>query len=292
MPNRIDFNEAQRISNEQEIKEHQQKQREYYSGTNRIDKKFQDLGEKKALISFITGGHFGYETTKKLVLEMEKNGVDIVEIGVPFSDPVAEGAVIQKSSAEALSQGATLAGIFRCIEDLRVVTQIPILLMLYINSIFAYGTENFFQRCREYGVDGVIVPDLPLEEYGEISEFADRFNVHSIHLIAPTSKDRIDKITKDTKGFIYCVSSNGVTGMRSEFQTDFDQFFSDIKKHSSTPACVGFGISNPEQAKKMSKFCDGVIVGSAIVKIVSDYGENSISKVAEFVKSLRDAIDN
>jgi tryptophan synthase alpha chain len=290
MPNTVNFEEAKKIADKIEENTLHEKQKKYYSSSNKIDLKFKELNGKKALITFITGGHFGYETTKKLVLEMEKAGADIIEIGVPFSDPVAEGPVIQQSSAEALSQGATLAGIFNCIDELRSETQIPILLMLYINSIFAYGTEKFFQKCKECSIDGVIVPDLPLEEYAEIAEYADRFNVHSIHLVAPTSDTRIQQIVENTKGFIYCVSSTGVTGMRSEFQTDFDKFFNQIKQFSDTPACVGFGISNPQQAKKMSEYCDGVIVGSAIVKIVSEYGENSVEKVAEFTKSLKDAM--
>jgi tryptophan synthase alpha chain len=211
---------------------------------------------------------------------------------VPFSDPVAEGVVIQKSSAEALSQGATMAGIFETVGELRKTTQIPILLMLYINSIFAYGTEKFFTQCNENGIDGVIVPDLPLEEYGEISATADKYGVYPIHLVAPTSKDRIEQIVKDTKGFIYCVSSTGVTGMRSEFSTDFDEFFGNIKQYSKTPACVGFGISNAEQAEKMSQYCDGVIVGSAIVKLFSQHGKDCVPKVAELVKSLRTAINS
>jgi tryptophan synthase alpha chain len=222
---------------------------------------------------------------------MEKSGADIIEIGVPFSDPIAEGIVIQNSSAEALSQGTTLAGIFECVKNIRQKTEIPILLMLYINSVFAYGAEKFFEKCKESGIDGIIVPDLPFEEYGEIAELSDAFNVHSIHLVAPTSSNRIEGIVKNAKGFIYCVSSTGVTGVRSEFKEGTESFIKNVKEKSPIPVCVGFGISSPEQAKKMSEFCDGVIVGSAIVKLVLQYGENSVEYVEEFTKSLRTALD-
>jgi tryptophan synthase alpha chain len=257
---------------------------------NKIDKKFQNLNGEKALITFITGGHFGYNTTEKLVLTMEKAGADIIEIGVPFSDPIAEGPVIQRSSMEAISQGATLAGIFDTVKKLREKTDIPILLMLYINSVFGYGKEKFFEKCNEAQIDGVIVPDLPFEEYDEIADTADKHGVYSVRLVTPTSKERIKKIASGAKGFLYCVSSVGVTGMRNSFNTDFEKFFTEIKKHSTAPNCIGFGISNPEQAKKMSGYADGVIVGSAIVKLVSEFGENSIDRVYEFTRAIKDAI--
>jgi tryptophan synthase alpha chain len=285
MSTEVSFSETQRTY-------HLGEMREKYSGENRIDRKFKELGNKKALVTFITGGHYGYDTTEKLVMSMEKAGADIIEIGVPFSDPIAEGIVIQNSSSEALSQGTTLAGIFECVKNIRQKTEIPILLMLYINSVFAFGVENFFQNCQDCGIDGIIVPDLPFEEYEEISEISDVFNVHSIHLVAPTSNDRITNIVNNAKGFIYCVSSTGVTGVRSKFKDGTENFIKTVEKKSDIPVCVGFGISTPEQAQKMSAYCDGVIVGSAIVKLVLQYGENSPEYVEKFTNSLRVALDN
>ncbi|HEX3017502.1 MAG TPA: tryptophan synthase subunit alpha [Caproicibacter sp.] len=259
---------------------------------NRIDRKFSQLKEKgeKALIPFVTAGDPDLETTEKLVLSMLDAGADLVEIGVPFSDPVAEGPVIQKASKCALDAGTTLVKIFETVKHLREKTDEPLLLMMYLNSIFRFGTERFFKLCSETGVDGVIVPDMPYEERDEIQETADRFGVIPISMVAPTSHERIAMIASAAKGFLYCVSSTGVTGTRSKFTTDFGEFFGAIKKYANVPCAVGFGISNPEQAKQMSSYCDGAIVGSAIVKIVEREGRNAAAPVAEFVKSLKDAI--
>lgn len=259
---------------------------------NRIDRKFSQLKEKgeKALIPFVTAGDPDLETTEKLVLSMLDAGADLVEIGVPFSDPVAEGPVIQKASKRALDAGTTLVKIFETVKHLREKTDEPLLLMMYLNSIFRFGPERFFKLCSETGVDGVIVPDMPYEERDEIQETADRFGVIPISMVAPTSHERIAMIASAAKGFLYCVSSTGVTGTRSKFTTDFGEFFGAIQKHANVPCAVGFGISNPEQAKQMSSYCDGAIVGSAIVKIVEREGRNAAAPVAEFVKSLKDAI--
>ncbi len=258
---------------------------------NRIERTLSELGGKKALITFVTAGDPNLETTGELVLSMLENGADIVEIGVPFSDPVAEGPVIQDASKRALDGGTTLAGIFETVKKIRSKTQAPLLLMLYANSIYGFGAEKFFSLCADSGIDGVIVPDLPFEERGEILPFAKKHGVISISLVAPTSRERIEMIAKEAEGFLYCVSSTGVTGMRSSFSTDFESFFGAIKEYAKIPCAVGFGISGPCQAKEMSKYCDGVIVGSAIVKIVGDEKENSPKAVGEFVKSLRDALD-
>ena len=260
---------------------------------NRIDAKFKQLKSqnKKALITFITTGDGGYETTEKAVLAMENAGADIVELGIPFSDPIAEGPVIQDASERSLAGGTTLVGIFEMVKRLRKKTDIPLLMMMYLNTIYRFGTERFFKLCDENGIDGVIVPDMPYEEKGEIQDVADKYGKHSISLVAPTSADRIQKIAEDSTGFIYCVSSTGVTGIRSEFNTDFDEFFGTIKKYSKIPCAVGFGISTPEQAKAMSKYCDGVIVGSAIVRLIGEHGENSIDKVYKLVSSMRQALD-
>lgn len=261
---------------------------------NRIEEKFQNLKKenKKALIAYVSCGDGGYETTEAAVLEILNSGADIVEIGIPFSDPIAEGSVIQAASHRALTAGTTLSGAFELAARLRKKTDAPLIFMLYINSIFAYGTDKFFEKCAESGIDGVIVPDLPYEERYEIKYAADKNNVISISLITPTSKNRIEKIAKYAKGFIYCVSSTGVTGMRSSFDTDFDSFISDIKKYTDIPCAIGFGISGPEQAAEIKKYCDGIIVGSAIVNIIGKSGLDSVPEASRFTASLRQAIDN
>ncbi|MDE5993858.1 MAG: tryptophan synthase subunit alpha [Oscillospiraceae bacterium] len=259
---------------------------------NRIEKALAELKDKneKALITFVTAGDPDLETTEKLVLEMFDNGADIIEIGVPFSDPVAEGKVIQAASLRSLSNGTDLTKIFGTVENLRKKTDKPLILMMYVNTIFRFGTERFFKLCSEKGIDGVIVPDLPFEERDEIRSFAEDNGIIPISLVAPTSHQRIESIASDAHGFLYCVSSTGVTGTRSKFSTNFDEFFGEIKKSCKVPAMVGFGISGPEQAAKMGSYCDGVIVGSAIVKIIAEYGRKSVKKVGEFVRSLKDAL--
>ena len=260
---------------------------------NRIEKKFNELKNqgKKALITYVTCGDGGYEATETAVFEMERAGADIIELGVPFSDPIAEGPVIQAASIRALSGGATLAGIFDMIKRIRKKTDIPLVLMLYLNSIFGFGTERFFEICGEIGIDGVIVPDMPYEEKEEIQPFADNHNIISISLVTPTSKDRIQKIASSAKGFVYCVSSTGVTGMRSSFHTDFSRFISDIRKYTDKPCAIGFGISNAQQAHEIKKYCDGVIVGSAVVDIICENSKNCEKPVYEFTSSLRKALD-
>ncbi len=261
---------------------------------NRIDAALECCKEagRKALITFITSGDGGYEVTEKAVLEMEKAGADIIELGVPFSDPIAEGPVIQYASERALKNGTTLTGIFEMVRRLRKQTDMPLLLMMYLNTIFRFGTERFFGLCQECGIDGVIVPDMPYEEKDEIQGYADQFGVHNISLVTPASEGRIQMIAQEATGFLYCVSSNGVTGVRSNFSTDFDTFFDLIHKHAKLPCAVGFGISGPEAAKKMSGYCDGVIVGSAVVRLVEQYGADAPEKIGAFVKSLRDALDS
>lgn len=259
---------------------------------NRIDKCFEELkaAGKKALVTFITAGDPDMDTTVRTALEMFDKGADIIELGVPFSDPIAEGVTIQKSSLRSLRGGTTLDKIFGAVDDIRAKTDKPLILMMYLNTIFVYGTERFFSLCREKGVDGVIVPDMPYEECEEILPYAQKYGVHNINLVSPASHDRIKRIAADSDGFLYCVSSNGVTGVRSEFRTDFDEFFGLVRENAKCPCCVGFGISSPEQAKKMSAYCDGVIVGSAIVRIMEANGVNSPKPVGEFVKNLKDAM--
>lgn len=262
---------------------------------NRIDACFEQLKKegKKALITFITAGDPDMETTEKAVIEMFNNGADIIELGVPFSDPIAEGVTIQKSSLRSLNNGTTLDKIFDLVIKLRKKTDKPLLLMMYINTIYKYGSDKFFSLCRQNQIDGVIVPDLPFEEKDEISDIADKYGIYVINLVAPTSDERVSMIAKESKGFLYVVSSLGVTGTRQKITTDFNKLLAPLKNHSEyCPACIGFGISTPEQAKEMSSYCDGAIVGSAIVKIFEEYKENCPEKVGEFVKSLRNGMDS
>ncbi len=259
---------------------------------NRIDKKFAELkaAGKKALITYIVAGDGGYDLTEQAVLEMEQQGVDIVEIGVPFSDPIAEGTVIQEASLRSLRDNhTTLKGAFELVERLRKKTDMPLLLMLYANTVFR--TKDFFERCKAVGVDGVIIPDLPFEEHEEFDKPARENGVYNISLVTPASRGRIAKIASKAEGFLYCVSSTGVTGMRDKFQTDFDAFFNEIKASAKIPYCVGFGIRSGEAAKKMGSYCDGVIVGSAIVNQVAEHGKDAVPFISEKAKELRSGLD-
>lgn len=261
---------------------------------NRIEKKLAELKEqdKKALITYVTCGDGGYDVTERAVLEMVSAGADIIELGVPFSDPIAEGPVIQAASVRALDGGTTIAGIFDMVKRIRTKTDAPLLLMLYLNSIFGFGTERFFDICAEIGIDGVIIPDMPYEEKDEIQPYADNHDIISISLVTPTSKDRVEKIASSARGFIYCVSSTGVTGMRSSFTTDFGSFISEIRKYTDIPCAIGFGISNEKQAHEIKQYCDGVIVGSAIVNVIADDPKNSAKPVHDFTASLRRGLDS
>jgi tryptophan synthase alpha chain len=260
--------------------------------SNRIDAKFAELKARgeKALITYLTAGDAGYSTTEKCISEMERAGADIIEIGVPFSDPIAEGPVIQAASSRALKRGTSLAGTFEMVKRIRTKTDMPLILMLYINSIFGFGTEKFFALCEEVGIDGVIVPDMPFEEKDEIQSFADAHGVINISLIAPTSRQRTAMIAAEAEGFVYCVSSVGVRGMSQGFATDFEEFIGSVRKASDTPCAIGFGISSPEAAKEMSSYADGVIVGSAIGYIVGEYRKDAPSHIYDFTRSLKDAI--
>ena len=258
---------------------------------NRVDKKFSELkvAGKKALITFITAGDPSLDMTKKLVLEMEKNGADLIELGVPFSDPIAEGPVIQEANIRALKVGVNLEKIFCCVAELRRETQIPLVFLMYFNSILSYGLDAFFARCKEAGIDGVIIPDLPFEESDEIAEYTEKYGVYQISMIAPTStEERIQKICERARGFLYCVSSLGVTGTRQEFKTDFSTLFESINKYAKIPRCIGFGISSPEQIKELQGYCDGLIIGSAVIKQIANASTDAekISAVGDFTKSL------
>lgn len=256
---------------------------------NRIDKCFEDLKARgeKALITFVTAGDPDLETTEKLVLEMFDRGADIIELGVPFSDPIAEGKSIQKASLRSLQGGTTLDKIFNTVKNLREKTDKPLLLMMYVNTIFKYGTERFFKNCADYQIDGVIVPDLPFEERDEIADTAEKYGIYNIYLVAPTSADRVLMIAKESKGFLYVVSSLGVTGTRSDITTDFNTLLAPLKDGVTVPCCIGFGISSPKLAEKMAGYADGVIVGSAIVNKIAEHGRESAAVVGDFVESLK-----
>ncbi|MDF2472878.1 MAG: tryptophan synthase, alpha subunit [Anaerocolumna sp.] len=245
----------------------------------------------KAFIPFVTAGDPNLLITEQLILAMEQAGADLIELGIPFSDPVAEGIVIQKADARALASNTTTDKIFDMVAKVRKKTNIPLAFMTYMNPIFAYGSELFISKAAECGIDAVIVPDLPFEEKGELDSICKSYEVDLISLIAPTSRERISTIAGDADGFIYCVSSLGVTGVRSEITTDIGEMISYVKEVKDIPCAIGFGISTPEQAKNMSQYGDGVIVGSAIVKIVEQYGQDSIKPVYEYVKQMKAALE-
>lgn len=252
-----------------------------------IKKAFQN---GKAFIPFITAGDPDLETTAKLLIGMSQSGADIIEIGIPFSDPIAEGVVIQEADLRALSSGTTTDKIFDTVRQIRPQISCALAVMTYMNPIFVYGTDKFMKRCSECGISAVIVPDTPFEEKPELAPYCAENGVELISLIAPTSHDRIKTIAKEAQGFIYCVSSMGVTGVRSEITTDVGEMIRLVKSVSDIPCAIGFGISTPEQAKKMSESADGVIVGSAIVKIVAKHGKKAPGEVYNYVKSMKDAI--
>ncbi|MBX7075877.1 MAG: tryptophan synthase subunit alpha [Methanobacteriaceae archaeon] len=246
--------------------------------------------KENAFISFLTAGDPSPEKTVEFILAMADSGADLVEIGIPFSDPVAEGPVIQDANIRALSGGMHTDKVFDIVEEVRKYSDVPLVFLTYINPVFYYGYEEFFARCEELGVDGIIVPDLPYDEKDEILDFASSHDVDIISMIAPTSKERIQMIASDASGFIYVVSSLGVTGVRSEIKTDIKSIITLIKEVTDVPAAVGFGINTPEQAENISKIADGVIVGSAIVKIIAEHGENAKEPIVKYVKSMKTAV--
>jgi tryptophan synthase, alpha subunit len=260
---------------------------------NRIDQKFKELKSKnkKALICFITAGDPDIEKSVGIALAMEKAGADIIEFGIPYSDPIAEGPVVQRANLRALSGGLKIGDVMNAVKKLREKSEVPLAYLLYYNIILQYGPDRFFSECKEAGVDALIIPDLPFEESGEIKEFTEKYGVYQISLVAPTSEERIEKIAKSAKGFLYCVSSLGVTGTRSSFSTDFEKFFGVINKFSAVPTALGFGISTPEHIRALKKYADGLIVGSAIVKKIEENTGNEVGAVSEFVGKLREALN-
>lgn len=244
----------------------------------------------KAFIPFVTCGDPSLDVIEKIVNAMVEAGADLIELGIPFSDPTAEGPVIQGANLRALSGGVTTDKVFDMVEKIRKNTDVPMVFMTYANVVFSYGTERFCKRAQEVGMDGLILPDVPYEEKEEFAEVADKYGLDLISLIAPTSHERIATIAKNAEGFVYCVSSLGVTGMRSQITTDIGAMVKLVKAQKDIPCAVGFGISTPEQAKKMAVQADGVIVGSAIVKFCESYGADCVPYIKEYVKSMKDAI--
>ena len=244
----------------------------------------------KAFIPFITCGDPDLGTTAAVVRAAVANGADLVELGIPFSDPTAEGPVIQEANLRALSGGVTTDKVFDLVRELRTDVTVPMVFMTYSNVVFSYGAERFISTCKEIGIDGLILPDLPFEEKDEFLPLCHQYDVDLISLIAPTSENRIAMIAREAEGFIYLVSSLGVTGVRSEIKTDLESIVSVIRENTDTPVAIGFGISKPEQAKKMACISDGAIVGSAIIKILARYGRDAAPYVGEYVKSMKDAL--
>lgn len=244
----------------------------------------------KAFIPFITCGDPDLETTKAVVKSMAANGADLIEFGIPFSDPTAEGPVIQGANLRALTGGVTTDKIFDMVRELRKELTLPMVFMTYANVVFSYDADKFIFTCAEIGIDGLILPDLPYEEKEEFSDICNKYGVDLISLIAPTSENRVAMIAREAEGFIYIVSSLGVTGVRSEIRTDISSLVKLVRENSSVPCAVGFGISTPEQAAKMVGISDGAIVGSAIVKLIAQYGKEAAGPVGEYVKSMTDAV--
>ena len=255
-----------------------------------MSKIFQAFANGKAFIPFITCGDPNLETTAAVVRAAVANGADLIELGIPFSDPTAEGVVIQDANTRALKGGVTTDKIFDMVKNLRGDVKVPMVFMTYANVVFSYGAEKFISTCKEIGIDGLILPDLPFEEKEEFLPFCRKYGVDLISLIAPTSENRIAMIAREAEGFVYIVSSLGVTGVRSEIKTDLTSIVAAVRANTKIPCAVGFGISTPAQAKKMADISDGAIVGSAIIKIIAKHGESAPKFVGEYVKAMKDAI--
>ena len=244
----------------------------------------------KAFIPFITCGDPNLDTTVQIIEQMAVNGADLIELGIPFSDPTAEGPVIQGANIRALAAGTTTDQIFDMVRKVRRTVSIPMVFMTYANVVYSYGAERFLCTCREIEMDGLILPDLPYEEKEEFLDLCHQYDVDLISLIAPTSEHRIAMIAREAEGFLYIVSSLGVTGTRSEITTDLSSMIEVVRQNTDIPCAIGFGISTPEQAQNMASISDGAIVGSAIIKILAQYGKNAAEPIGAYVRSMKDAI--
>lgn len=254
---------------------------------NRISRAFEN---KKAFIAFVTGGDPDIETTEALIPQMAEAGADLIEIGIPFSDPVAEGVVIQEADMRSLAAGTTTDKLFDMVKRVRNKVDIPLVFMTYMNPVYTYGTKKFTDKCRECGIDGLIIPDVPYEERDEVKEECEAAGIELISMIAPTSKERIEMIANEAKGFLYCVSSLGVTGVRSEITTNVREMVEHVRRVSDVPCAIGFGISSPKQAYQMASVSDGVIVGSAIVKLIAQYGTKCVTPVCDYIREMKSAM--
>lgn len=244
----------------------------------------------KAFIPFITCGDPDLETTEQIIYAMERAGADLIELGIPFSDPTAEGPVIQEANIRALKNRITTDDIFGLVRKVRKTVRIPLVFMTYANVVFSYGAERFIKTCRETGINGLILPDIPFEEKGEFAAFCKEYGISFVSMIAPTSHERIQTIAAEAEGFVYCVSSLGVTGTRTKITTDVAAMVRLVKEEKEIPCAIGFGISTPEQAKEMAAHADGVIVGSAIVKICAQYGRDCVPYIEQYVRKMKDAV--
>ena len=244
----------------------------------------------KAFIAFITCGDPDLETTAAAVRAAVENGADLIELGIPFSDPTAEGPVIQGANLRALSGGITTDKVFDFVREIRRDVSVPMVFMTYANVVFSYGSERFISTCKEIGIDGLILPDIPFEEKDEFQPICKKYGVDLISLIAPTSQNRIAMIAKEAEGFLYIVSSLGVTGTRSEIETDLGEMVKLVRENANIPCAIGFGISTPEQAKQMADIADGAIVGSAIVKLLEKHGKDAPRYIGEYVKSMKNGM--
>lgn len=244
----------------------------------------------KAFIAFITCGDPDLETTAAAVRAAVENGADLIELGIPFSDPTAEGPVIQGANLRALSGGITTDKVFDFVREIHRDVSVPMVFMTYANVVFSYGSERFISTCKEIGIDGLILPDIPFEEKDEFQPICKKYGVDLISLIAPTSQNRIAMIAKEAEGFLYIVSSLGVTGTRSEIETDLGEMVKLVRENANIPCAIGFGISTPEQAKQMADIADGAIVGSAIVKLLEKHGKDAPRYIGEYVKSMKDGM--
>ncbi len=254
-----------------------------------IQKAFQN---GKAFIAFLTCGDPDLETTAKIVKEIASSGADLIELGIPFSDPTAEGPVIQAANVRAFAGNVTTDRIFDLVQRLREEVDVPLAFMTYANVVFSYGTERFLKRAAEVGIDGLILPDVPFEEKADFAPACRAHGIDFISLIAPTSHERIAMIAAEAEGFLYCVSSLGVTGMRGQITTDLGEMVRQARlANPNIPCAIGFGISTPDQARQMAGYADGVIVGSAIVRLVEQYKEEAAPVVGRYVRSMKDAIE-
>lgn len=244
----------------------------------------------KAFIAFLTCGDPDLETTAAAVRAAVENGADLIELGIPFSDPTAEGPVIQGANLRALNGGMSTDKILEFAKELRRDVTVPMVFMTYANVVFSYGAESFLAACKEIGIDGIILPDLPYEEKDEFHPICQQYGVDLISLIAPTSENRISMIAEQAEGFLYIVSSLGVTGTRSEIKTDLASIVRVVREHTDVPCAIGFGISTPEQARNMADLSDGAIIGSAIIKLLEKHGKDAPEYIGEFVKSMKDAM--